>query len=372
VRMSRGATLLFALSAILVSPAAALAEDQAAEITGNRVRLRSGPGTTHAILDELNAGDLVVVAGAEGRWRKVRVPGGFPCWVHASLLRRDPDGTAVVTATRVLMRPTAGKEHPPLATRLERGDVLSVRGAEGEWVEVLAPERAHAWIFEELVRDLGPAAEYRAALERARKARSERLLEGRADAREAAAKEKRRKEFRELVLKTGREVLAGEGDAAAQQRDLRKVALESDDDLTRGYANALLALVSLRREVDGVREALSRAEHEKSEAVAGLRKELEAAETKYRDALEKAQVLRTLRENPFRAAGTIRKRDERFALVEDGRILFFLESKRFDLSDYVGRRVGVNGRMVVSDPSTGETHLMVEKLEILRVEPDDR
>jgi hypothetical protein len=63
--------------------------------------------------------------------------------------------------------------------------------------------------------------------------------------------------------------------------------------------------------------------------------------------------------------GTIEKRGDGFVLSEKGRVVYRLLSKRFDLSRFVGKRVGVNGRMVVTDPEAGITHLMVEKLEIL-------
>jgi hypothetical protein len=45
--------------------------------------------------------------------------------------------------------------------------------------------------------------------------------------------------------------------------------------------------------------------------------------------------------------------------------VFHLDSKRFRLSDYAGKRVGVNGRLIVTDVDAGRTTLMVEKLEIL-------
>jgi hypothetical protein len=312
----------------------------------------------------LDRDDLVVLIGAEGRWRKVRLPGGVPCYVHSSLVRRDPDGTAVVKATRVLVRPTPGKKLLPLETVLDRGEVLHVLGEEGDWLRVVSPDRLYVYVFDELVRELGPVSEYRRALERAAR---ERLAELRGASPEAArAREaEKQKELRKAALEAGDQVLEGGGETDALVRTLRRVTLESDDDLTRGYANALLALLDLRRRSEELRRDLERAAENEREKVEELEKSLAQAEERYRGALEKARVLRALREAKFRGVGKVVKQGEGFLLVEGGRTLFRLTSKRFRLEDFVGKRVGVNGRMVVVDKKTGATHLMVELIEIM-------
>jgi hypothetical protein len=63
--------------------------------------------------------------------------------------------------------------------------------------------------------------------------------------------------------------------------------------------------------------------------------------------------------------GTVERRDEGIVLVDGERVVFRLDSTRFRLDDYLGKRVGVNGRMIVTDTETGDVHLRVEKLEIL-------
>jgi hypothetical protein len=347
-------------------------EESVGEVAGDQVRLRAGPSTRHAILTEVDRGGLLVILGREGRWFRVRVPGGFPCFVHRSLLRLDPDGTAVVSASRVLMRVTAGKEVLPLESVLERGDVLAVLGESGEWVRVVAPDRAHLYVFEELLTELGPAVEYRRKLAEQAAARLKALGALREAAAEKPRDEEKQKKLREAVLTAGRSVLAGEGDTEELLSVLRGVVLESDDDLTRGYANALLALLGLRAEAEDLREEVGRADAERADEVETLRSRLADAEGRYAEALQKARVLQALRESPYRGVGTIEVRDGHFVLVDAGRRIFRLESKRFRLADYVGRRVGVNGRMVISDTETGERHLMVEKLEILEAKSTGR
>ncbi|MEN8150023.1 MAG: SH3 domain-containing protein [Planctomycetota bacterium] len=334
-------------------------------VAGDEVHLRSGPATRYPVLGKLARDSRIVVVGNEGRWKKARVPGGFACFVHGSLVERGDDGTAKVTAERVLLRATASKDHEPLDTRLERGEELTVLGEEGEWVRVISPARATAWVFEDLVKELGPPKEYRAALERDAAKRRVALL-GDSPEREAkirAAKERAAR--RKAVLALGKEILAGKGDVAEQQERLTRIALSSDDDLTRGYANALLSLVALRKDARELEDRLAKLSKERAEEVAKVREMLARARKLYEDARKRAEAMKTRREEPYRAVGTIEKREGGYVLVAKGRVLFHLESKAFRLADYVGKRVGVNGRLMVTDVDEGRSHLLVSKMEIL-------
>lgn len=75
--------LLLALILALAVPAFALADGQAATITGNAVNLREGPGTSYARLRYLYRGDAVRVNGKSGGWYAVEVD-GLSGYVYAS------------------------------------------------------------------------------------------------------------------------------------------------------------------------------------------------------------------------------------------------------------------------------------------------
>jgi hypothetical protein len=316
-----------------------------------------------------------VVVGEEGLWKRVLVPGGFACFVHSSLVRRDPGGEAVVTSDRVLLRPTAGKEQLPLETVLEKGDVITVLGEEGEWLRVIPPERTHLYVYAELLADLGPASEYRQRVEDAAARRREALLSGRSPEALRADREARQKALREEALALGEQVLAGEGDAADLKRRIDRISLEAEDDLTVSYANALLALLGQRAAAEALRRELAAAEGEKTRSadeIAALRARMEAAEKEYGTALAKAREIRAQRESPYQAVGVVEMREGGFALVERGRVVYRIESERFRLADYAGRRVAVSGRLIVENAETGAGRLRVEKLEILPAEPSPR
>jgi len=360
------AKYLIAILALLASSALAVAADGTVhEVTGDKVRIRAGPGTRFPVVGHLDRSSLVVVTATEGRWRKVRVPGGFVCFVHSTLVSKNRDGTADVTASRVLLRATADKDHAPLAVRLERGDSLTVLGAEGEWLKVIPPERVTAWIFDGLVTELGPADEYRAALARAAAKRRKALVGDRAERDEKIRAGLEREARRKAVLEIGRNVLEARGDTGEQERRLTKISLESDDDLTRGYANALIGLVRLRKDTQRLEKLLAAAEKSREVEAKEIRIQLKAAKKRFDDALKLADLAKTRRENPFRAVGTVEKRDGGYALIDRNKMVYRLRSKRFRIADYVGKRVGVNGRIVVTDLDKKETHLLVEKLEIL-------
>ena len=68
-------------------------DDPTATITGNEVRVRSGPDTTYTILGYVNAGDLVyVLADPSGDWVQIRTVDGIVGYVSSQYVRLDEEG----------------------------------------------------------------------------------------------------------------------------------------------------------------------------------------------------------------------------------------------------------------------------------------
>ncbi len=350
---------------LLLSGVAAAAEETAGRVTGDKVRVRAGPGTRHAVLLEVNRDDLLVVLGREGQWSRVRVPGGFVCFVHSSLVKVAEGAAPVISASRVRLRVTAGKEILPLETVLERGEAIEILAREGEWLKIIPPARTHLYIFARYVEELGPAREYRKSLERQAAARHESHTAAKTVEQRESEELARQQVLSEDVVEMGKAVLAGEGDTGDLTARLRTITMETSDDLTRGYAESLLVLLGLRREAETLRDQLSRTDTEQEEEMAALRARVDAAEVRYKDELKRIRTQRDLRKEAFRRFGLVEKRNGTFILrMVDGRVVH-LTSDRFRLSEYIGKSVGVVGRMILTDPRTGVTHLKVEKLEIL-------
>jgi uncharacterized protein YgiM (DUF1202 family) len=356
-----------ALPMVFLAAGLAAAEETAARVTGDKVRVRAGPGTSHAVLLEVNRDDLLVVLGHEGQWCKVRVPGGFICFVHQSLVKQEEGAEPVISASRVLLRVTAGKEVLPLATTLERGEVIEVIAREGEWLKIIPPARVHLFIYGEFVEELGPAREYRKSLDENAAARHKTLTASKSEEQQDREEKARQAAYREQVVAAGKAVLAGEGDTEELTRSLRKIVLETTDELTRGYAESLLLLLGHRREAELLRADLKRMDSERSDEIAALKTRIAAADERYQSELKKARDALGRSDAHWRRVGVVKKQDGKFALIDKQGDVVYLASERFRLEEYVGKRVRVSGRMVLTDPLTGKTHFNVEKLEILPV-----
>ena len=60
-----------------------------AVVVNRKINLRSGPGTTYAIVETLSGGQAVTVVASSGEWVKVLVDRDDRMgWIHKSLIRR--------------------------------------------------------------------------------------------------------------------------------------------------------------------------------------------------------------------------------------------------------------------------------------------
>lgn len=125
-------------------------DDPTATITGNEVRVRSGPDTTYTILGYVNAGDLVyVLADPSGDWVQIRTVDGIVGYVSSQYVRLDeeepsddPSGfqvgqTVQVTAQAGLnLRPSPNQNEEPITT-LAFGTRLTITSVESNgWLGV--------------------------------------------------------------------------------------------------------------------------------------------------------------------------------------------------------------------------------------------
>ncbi len=89
------------ISFVLLVALPALAEPGDKQfIDGDNVNIRSGPGTGHAVVIQLNRGHELMEFGRDGEWVNVGVTdtGGKDGWVHSSLI--SPTRTAATAAPK--------------------------------------------------------------------------------------------------------------------------------------------------------------------------------------------------------------------------------------------------------------------------------
>ena len=61
------------------------------EVTGNRVNMRTGPGTNYAVVSTLSKGAEVEVIGSEGDWVNLKLPAGATGWMADWLVSASAD-----------------------------------------------------------------------------------------------------------------------------------------------------------------------------------------------------------------------------------------------------------------------------------------
>lgn len=116
-------------------------------VTGNEVRVRSGPGTSYSILKTCDKGTQFNVTGVSGAWYKVDVNGttGYISSTYLSLSSSSGtsssgssssvSGTGTVSGTDVRVRSGPGTSYSILGT-CGTGDTFTVTGESGDWYQI--------------------------------------------------------------------------------------------------------------------------------------------------------------------------------------------------------------------------------------------
>ena len=114
-----------------------------ASFKSDKVHLRNGPGTDHAIQWVYNRAGLPVEIIAESEsWRRVRDSAGGTGWVLATLLsgRRttlvEPWSLKPDTPAPVVPLKAEPREGAPDVAQIEAGVIASVRNCDGRWCSV--------------------------------------------------------------------------------------------------------------------------------------------------------------------------------------------------------------------------------------------
>ncbi|MHC4820590.1 MAG: SH3 domain-containing protein [Planctomycetota bacterium] len=357
----------------------ALPEDEApwvGETNGDRIRVRAGPTLNYRVLERLPKGSWVTVVGGRDDYLQVQLPGGVPVFMHGDLLEVETPDTlpcsGVVAKTDVLMRPTAGKDYFPLeGQKLQRGDVVTVLGSEkndaGTWFRILPPDRVAYWIHKSLLNRVGKAADHSRDLERIRLQRRDGYTGGKEAEAAARAEAERETAFAAVVESAAKTLKETASDALPEDYQrihglLREVMTESGEPDTRARA-AIVARDYLARERT---VEIARAKAETASVKEELEKRLADVEARHEKALEelgKAEPRK--RADDFDAVGTVRKTRDGWELVKGGVVLHRVDSLKYDLSEFVGLRVGVRGKEIDVQPGHQVFLLRVDHLEIL-------
>ena len=122
-------------------------------ITGDRVKIRSGPGTNFYHCGFLNKGDRVTVVSRQFSWSRIVPPAGTFSWISEQYVRIDPANpdTGIVTGNSV--RVYAGSDYQKAmysTTRqgmLDKDEKVKLLGEQADgYYKIAPPSFAYLWV----------------------------------------------------------------------------------------------------------------------------------------------------------------------------------------------------------------------------------
>jgi uncharacterized protein YgiM (DUF1202 family) len=124
-----------------------------AEITGDDVYIRSGPGTNFYHCGKLNKGDKVKVVDKQFSWSRIVPPAGSFSWISTDYVRISPDNPSVGTVTGDNVRVYAGSDFvkplysTTLQGKLSTGEKVKLLGEQmDEYYKIAPPPFAYLWV----------------------------------------------------------------------------------------------------------------------------------------------------------------------------------------------------------------------------------
>jgi uncharacterized protein YgiM (DUF1202 family) len=138
-----------------------------AEITGDNVYVRSGPGTNYYRCGKLSQGYIVKIVSATNVWSRIIPPGGFFSWISKQYVTIDSSNPDMGIVTGDEVRVYAGSQYyepihsDRIQLHLNRGDKVMLFGEEmGDYYKIVPPSGAFFWVSTQYTKPIAaPAAE---------------------------------------------------------------------------------------------------------------------------------------------------------------------------------------------------------------------
>ncbi|MFZ2145672.1 MAG: SH3 domain-containing protein [Sedimentisphaerales bacterium] len=134
-----------------------------AEITGDNVLIRSGPGTNFYDCVKFNKGDTVKVIGKQFSWARIVPPAGSFSWISMQYVSIDPANPTVGTVTGDRVRVYAGSDHvkplysTTLQGKLDKGDKVKLLGEQlDDYYKIAPPPFAYLWVSANFTKPIPP------------------------------------------------------------------------------------------------------------------------------------------------------------------------------------------------------------------------
>jgi uncharacterized protein YgiM (DUF1202 family) len=125
-----------------------------AEVTGDNVNIRSGPGTNFYRCGKLDQGDRVKVISKQFSWARIVPPPGSFSWISMQYVNIDPENPNVGIVTGDRVRVYAGSDFvkPLYSTymqgKLDKGDKVTLLGEQlDDYYKIEPPPFAYLWVI---------------------------------------------------------------------------------------------------------------------------------------------------------------------------------------------------------------------------------
>ena len=132
-----------------------------AEITGDDVYIRTGPGTGFYRCGKFQKGDKIQVVSSQYTWSEIIPPTGSFSWISMQYVEPDTDDPTVGTVTGDYVRVWAGSDYvrpensTKLQVKLNKGDKVKLSGEQlGDYYKIAPPPGAHLWVSTELTKPI--------------------------------------------------------------------------------------------------------------------------------------------------------------------------------------------------------------------------
>ncbi len=137
-----------------------------AQITGDKVNIRSGPGTNYYACGKLNKADRVKVVGIQFSWSRIVPPAGSFSWISKQYVSIDLNNPAVGTVTGDGVRVYAGSDKlkpihsETVQLKLNKGDKVGLLGKEeDDYYKISPPAGSYLWVSTRYTEPLGAVGE---------------------------------------------------------------------------------------------------------------------------------------------------------------------------------------------------------------------
>lgn len=137
-----------------------------AEITGDDVLIRSGPGIGFYECGKFKKGDKIQVAGSQFTWSKIVPPDGSFSWISMQYVRIDQENPSYGIVTGDNVRVYAGSDRVPpqyatsLQVKLNKNDRVKLLGEQlSDYYKIAPPSEAYLWVSTEYTKQVMPALE---------------------------------------------------------------------------------------------------------------------------------------------------------------------------------------------------------------------